>query len=1005
MKNFKACLVETVLFGFAAAFGLAAVAATPNAPSNTFARLGYQLDVSRNKVPTLPSLKRLVDVLARYGYNEFQLYMECAYAYRGHEEVWKGWSPYTSDDLRELAAYCRARKIDLVPNQNSFAHLGPWMSVKRYAERLAEAPSGITVPKTRGPVTLCATSPESHRFLDGLYGDLLPNFTSDRFNVGCDEVYDILDPKCRSAEKMKRVGYGRTYFDYVLGVFDLARKHGKTPMFWGDCVLKHPELLKEVPKDAIVLNFWYDADGGTRFETTSAALEKAGVRFYVCPGTSSWQTFAGRIDNMMRNVDEAVAAGTRHGAEGLLLADWGDWGHTQPQIVSLPAIIYAAARARGRMMSEADLAREIDACTGAVCGDALVRLGKLWRPDGMPDGGWNLMFAHFATPNYEVPEKFKPFFTPARIDRLMAAERAALASASLDRAPEWVRDDFAVIDLLFKSFACRVRGEDDRVAKEFAPAFSNCWLRQNRPGRLAVTLQNFRAPRVPKSTRIAPEAKKFVVFGHQFSDMTPSVLLAHADAFDRTAIDGIGFNIRAPKGADARMSSFHLQDGPRWDRMAFAAEAAAYRAAFRHKSLRHSFACILLAPVRRVAWTDDAGWAHWSTNVASAAWFAKASGLVGGYIDVEDYTNARQFERCASDPDIDRCRALARRRGAEMFSGVFREFPDMALLSFWLLSTYPGGYALAPDPDGASCDVGDLWPSFVNGILDVAPMSAKLIDGDEKAYRYEADRGDFFRAAVEQRVGLSRLVAPENRAKYQALLRTSFGHYLEMYTNPEGHRHYFPPADGSRLRHFAKNLAQSVAAADEYIWFWTETRTSIDWDPVKRLPEHTLRRRYETDLPGLDAVLRAIKEPWKLPTWATNAAAVAFGHYSDGKVKGTFSERDGVRTATGVERGGFTARVENAVPGDLYALACRARGTRPAIGVSWKKGATWVKPGVALALGAPDRDGWRTGQGVVSVPPDVDTLVFVMDAVGLAADEQVSYRDIRVSKFRMEDAK
>ena len=1000
MRIRKACLA------LAALSGLASFAAAPNAaPSGAFARLGYQLDVSRNKVPTLTSLKRIVDVLARCGYDEFQLYMECAYAYKGHEEVWKDWSPYTAEDIRELAAYCRARKIDLVPNQNSFAHLGPWMDVKSYAARLAEAPDGITVPKVRGPVTLCATSPESYRFLDGLYGDLLPNFTSDRFNVGCDEVYDILDPKCRSAEKVKKVGYGRTYFDYVRGVLDLVRKHGKTPMFWGDCILKHPELLKEVPKDAVVLNWWYDADGGDRFETTCAALEKAGVRFYVCPGTSSWQTFAGRVDNMMQNVDEAVAAGRRHGAEGLLLADWGDWGHSQPQVVSLPAIVYAAARARGRTMTEAELAREIDACTGVTCGEALVRLGKLWRPEGMPDGGWNQMFLHFVTPGYEAPEKFRPFFTPESVDRLMASVRAALARADLREAPEWIRDDFEVIDLLYKSLACRVRGDDMHVKFEFAPAFSNCWLRQNRPGRLAVTLQNFRAPPPSKPVTIKPEAKKLVVFGHQFSGMTPGVLLAHADAFDRTAIDGIGFCVSAPKGADARMSSLHLQDGPPWDRAAFAPEAAAYRAAFRHRSLRHSFACLLRAPVRRVAWTDDAGWAHWSSNVASVAWFAKAGGFAGGFVDVEDYTKARQFERFASDPDIDCCRALARRRGAEMFRGVFREFPDMALISFWLFSTYPGGYAFATDPDGAARDAGDLWPSFVNGILDVAPMTAKLVDGDEKAYRYEAERGDFFRASVEQRVGLSRLVAPENRAKYQALLRTSFGHYLEMYTNPEGNRHYFPPADGSRLRHFAKNLAQSVAAADEYLWLWTETRTSIDWDASKSLPAHTLRRRYEADLPGLDAVMRAVKEPWKLPPWATNEVAVSFGHYSDGKVKGTLVERDGVRTATGVECGGFTARVENVVPGDLYALACRARGRQATIGVSWKKGNAWVKPGASLALGAADRDGWRTGQGVVSVPPGVDTLVFVMEAARLAADEQVSYRDIRVSKFDMEDEK
>ena len=50
---------------------------------------GYMLDVSRDKVPTLATLKRIVDLLERFGYNQFQLYTEHTFAYSRHKAVWK----------------------------------------------------------------------------------------------------------------------------------------------------------------------------------------------------------------------------------------------------------------------------------------------------------------------------------------------------------------------------------------------------------------------------------------------------------------------------------------------------------------------------------------------------------------------------------------------------------------------------------------------------------------------------------------------------------------------------------------------------------------------------------------------------------------------------------------------------------------------------------------------------------------------------------------------------
>ena len=49
---------------------------------------GYFYDITRGKMPTLDSLKELVDRLSFYKINQLQLYMEYTFAFKKHSEVW-----------------------------------------------------------------------------------------------------------------------------------------------------------------------------------------------------------------------------------------------------------------------------------------------------------------------------------------------------------------------------------------------------------------------------------------------------------------------------------------------------------------------------------------------------------------------------------------------------------------------------------------------------------------------------------------------------------------------------------------------------------------------------------------------------------------------------------------------------------------------------------------------------------------------------------------------------
>ena len=78
---------------------------------------------------------------------------------------------------------------------------------------------------------------------------------------------------------------------------------------------------------------------------------KSKIPFYVCPGTSTWQTLIGRHDNALANLRAAAKAGRKHGAIGYLITDWGDGGHPQPLAVSYLPLLAGASLAWNAVVS------------------------------------------------------------------------------------------------------------------------------------------------------------------------------------------------------------------------------------------------------------------------------------------------------------------------------------------------------------------------------------------------------------------------------------------------------------------------------------------------------------------------------------------------------------------------------------------------------------------------------------------------------------------------------
>ncbi len=206
-----------------------------------FARRGVMLDISRGRVPKLETLLELVEHLADFKINELQLYIEHTFAYRRYKSVWQSWGALTGEEIRKLDTRCRELGIDLVPNQNSFGHLRYFLEhprLKKLAE-VSEPYEDASGDFVRRPTTLAPNHPGTLPFLRGLYDELLPNFSSQLFNVGCDETWDL--GRGQSKNFAQRQGKGRVYLDFLKKIHREVSARGKKMMFWGDIILKYPK--------------------------------------------------------------------------------------------------------------------------------------------------------------------------------------------------------------------------------------------------------------------------------------------------------------------------------------------------------------------------------------------------------------------------------------------------------------------------------------------------------------------------------------------------------------------------------------------------------------------------------------------------------------------------------------------------------------------------------------------------------------------------------------------
>lgn len=300
---------------------------------------GFMLDISRSKVPQVKTIYQLIDLLSLLRYNHLELYVEgFSFEYKSMPFVNEDGNHITVEEYKEIEKYANDHFIDLVPNQNGFGHMAEWLKLDQFKD-LANVEGLFNIwGSNRHSTTLNPLDERSFNLVKQMYDDMLPHSNSKYFNMNFDEPYELGYGK--SKEECDKLGREKVFTNYFNKLAKVTKAYGKRPMLWGDVVIKHPEAIKEIDSDAILIDWGYTED--YPFLENAKMLQKIKRPFMLAPGTSTWSAVTSKYKEMLWTVKNAAEACYHHNALGLIMTDWGDFGHLQYYPFSLPGIIYAS---------------------------------------------------------------------------------------------------------------------------------------------------------------------------------------------------------------------------------------------------------------------------------------------------------------------------------------------------------------------------------------------------------------------------------------------------------------------------------------------------------------------------------------------------------------------------------------------------------------------------------------------------------------------------------------
>lgn len=352
-------------------------------------QIGAMLDVSRNSVPDIAFLKRILDRMALMGMNCLVLYMEDVYELEGEPRFGYMRGGYTREQLRALDDYADRYGIRVIASIQVLGHLEKVLRFPEYAS-VKDSPSCLLVGADK-----------TYELIGKMLGTVSQCLRSRLVIVGMDETHGLGEGEYRRKNGVRPPL--DIFLEHLQRVHALARENGLETALYSDMLFsysspKHAYLepdgeldsgiLARIPENAGLIYWDYYSRDPAVLEGMMKRHQDAGRAVYAGP-LLSVSSFCVNYPYTFLTAAPALSAVKKYHIPMAYGCMWHDDGAECCDWLGLPGMQYYAESAyHGEQAGQETLASRFAACTGLCAGFFWDVAGLDAVPCSNPDNRW-----------------------------------------------------------------------------------------------------------------------------------------------------------------------------------------------------------------------------------------------------------------------------------------------------------------------------------------------------------------------------------------------------------------------------------------------------------------------------------------------------------------------------------------------------------------------------------------------------------------------------------------
>ncbi|MGG1678160.1 beta-N-acetylhexosaminidase [Neobacillus sp. NRS-1170] len=297
---------------------------------------GVMLDASRNAVPTVSDVEKLLQHMAVMGLDTLMLYTEDTYEVKEYPYFGYMRGRYTFEELKTCDEYAGKLGIEMIPCIQTLGHLREALKWN-YASGFKDTDDILLVDE-----------PQTYEFLESCLKAASEPFRTKRIHIGMDETFQL-----GLGKYLEKHGY-ENHIDlmnrHLQKVVSITDKLGLKPMIWSDMYFPlfaenspykdesgsiREDILEGIPDVELVYWNYYRKEQEV-YERDFQNHKLLGSTPIFAGGAWTWNGLAPNYGKAIATTEAALAACKQEGIGEIFVTLWGDNGAETPVATAYP---------------------------------------------------------------------------------------------------------------------------------------------------------------------------------------------------------------------------------------------------------------------------------------------------------------------------------------------------------------------------------------------------------------------------------------------------------------------------------------------------------------------------------------------------------------------------------------------------------------------------------------------------------------------------------------------